>query len=94
MALRHSDRHLDPHGHSHGPRRDELHGSRVATARPQQNKGTRQFADGCPVSYSFKIKSYIGSYASSFVHKFTKRSLKSFPKPLLQLLDSLYKSFE
>ena len=33
MALRHSDRHLDPHGHSHGPRRDELHGSRVATAK-------------------------------------------------------------
>ena len=31
MALRHSDRHLDPHGHSHGPRRDELHGSRVAS---------------------------------------------------------------
>ena len=52
MALRHSDRHLDPHGHSHGPRRDELHGCHVATARPQQNKGTRQFADGCPLSYS------------------------------------------
>ena len=31
MALRHSDRHFDPHGHSHGPRRDELHGSRVAS---------------------------------------------------------------
>ena len=52
MALRHSDRHLDPHGHSHGPRCDELHGRRIATARPQQNKGTRQFADGCPLSYS------------------------------------------
>ena len=36
MALRHSDRHLDPHGHSHGPRRDELHGSRVA--RQDHNK--------------------------------------------------------
>ena len=45
-------RYLDPHGHSHGPRCDELHGRRIATARPQQNKGTRQFADGCPVSYS------------------------------------------
>ena len=33
MAVRHSDRHLDPHGHRHGPRRDELHGSRVATAK-------------------------------------------------------------
>ena len=33
MALRHSDRHLDPHGHSHGPRRDELHDGRVATER-------------------------------------------------------------
>ena len=32
MALRHSDRHLDPHGHSHGPRRDELHGWRIARA--------------------------------------------------------------
>ena len=31
MALRHSDRHFDPHGHSHGPRRDELHGCRVAS---------------------------------------------------------------
>ena len=30
MALRHSDRHLDPHGHSHGPRRDKLHGGRLA----------------------------------------------------------------
>ena len=33
MALCHSDRHFDPHGHRHGPRRDELHGSRVATAK-------------------------------------------------------------
>ena len=33
MAVRHSDRHFDPHGHRHGPRRDELHGSRVATAK-------------------------------------------------------------
>ena len=33
MALRHSDRHLDPHGHSYGPRRDELHDGRVATER-------------------------------------------------------------
>ena len=32
MALRHSDRHLDPHGHSHGPRRDELHGWCIARA--------------------------------------------------------------
>ena len=32
MALRHSDRHLDPHGHSHGPWRDELHGWRIARA--------------------------------------------------------------
>ena len=32
MALRHSDRHLDPYGHSHGPRRDELHGWRIARA--------------------------------------------------------------
>ena len=31
MALRHSDRHFDPHGHRHGPRRDELHGCRVAS---------------------------------------------------------------
>ncbi len=31
MALRHSDRHLDPHGHRHGPRRDELHGRRLAS---------------------------------------------------------------
>ena len=23
----------------------------IATARPQQNRGTRQFADGCPLSY-------------------------------------------
>ena len=38
MALRHSDRHLDPHGHRHGPRRDELHGCHVATARPQQTR--------------------------------------------------------
>ena len=30
MAVRHSDRHLDPHGHRHGPRRDELHGGRIA----------------------------------------------------------------
>ena len=30
MALRRSVRHLDPHGHCHGPRRDELHGGRVA----------------------------------------------------------------
>ena len=33
MAVRHSDRHFDPHGHRHAPRRDELHGSRVATAK-------------------------------------------------------------
>ena len=33
MAVRHSDRHFDPHGHNHGPRRDELHGSRVTTAK-------------------------------------------------------------
>ncbi len=46
MALRHSDRHLDPHGHRHGPRRDELHGCHVATARPQQNKGTRHLPTG------------------------------------------------
>ena len=46
MALRHSDRHLDPHGHSHGPRCDELHGRRIATARPQQNKGTRHLPTG------------------------------------------------
>ena len=46
MAVRHSDRHLDPHGHSHGPRRDELHGCHVATARPQQNKGTRHLPTG------------------------------------------------
>ena len=32
MAVRHSDRHLDPHGHSHGPRRDKLHGGRIALA--------------------------------------------------------------
>ena len=32
MALCHSDRHLDPHGHSHGPRRDKLHGGRIALA--------------------------------------------------------------
>ena len=31
MAVRHSDRHFDPHGHSHGPRRDELHGRRLAS---------------------------------------------------------------
>ena len=30
MALRHSVRHLDPHGHRHGPRRDELHSGRIA----------------------------------------------------------------
>ena len=30
MAVRHSDRHFDPHGHRYGPRRDELHGGRVA----------------------------------------------------------------
>ncbi len=46
MALRHSDRHLDPHGHSHGPRCDELHDRRIATARPQQNKGTRHLPTG------------------------------------------------
>ena len=48
MALCHSDRHLDSHGHSHGPRRDELHGGRIAlglrlcsapsTARPSQTQ--------------------------------------------------------
>ena len=32
MALRHSDRHFDPHGHRYGPRRDELHGGCVVTA--------------------------------------------------------------
>ena len=42
MALRHSDRHLDPHGHSHGPRRDELHGRSLAlglgfATRPSQH---------------------------------------------------------
>ena len=41
MALRHSVRHLDPHGHRHGPRCDELHGGRIAlalrfAARPAQ----------------------------------------------------------
>ena len=46
MALCYSDRHLDPHGHSHGPRCDELHGRRIATARPQQNKGTRHLPTG------------------------------------------------
>ena len=48
MALCHSDRHLDSHGHSHGPRRDELHGGRIAlglrlcsapsTARPSRTQ--------------------------------------------------------
>ena len=33
MAFCHSDRHLDPHGHRHGPRRDELYGGCVATAK-------------------------------------------------------------
>ena len=42
MALRHSDRHLDPHGHRHGPRRDELHGGSLAlglgfATRPSQH---------------------------------------------------------
>ena len=32
MALRHSDRHLDPYGHRLGPRRDELYGGRIALA--------------------------------------------------------------
>ena len=38
MALRHSVRHLDPHGHSYGPRRDELHvGSVVTIQNPLQD---------------------------------------------------------
>ena len=38
MALRHSDRHFDSHGHCHGPWRDELHvGSVVTIQNPLQD---------------------------------------------------------
>ena len=42
MAFCHSDRHLDPHGHRHGPRRDELHGSRLDTVGYSKSRQTER----------------------------------------------------
>ena len=72
MALRHSDRHFDSHGHCHGPWRDELHVGSVVTI---QNPSKTHILEGSiRPSEAFLAQDIVGLCVCCVGQNFRQRS--------------------
>ena len=89
MALCHSDRHLDSHGHRHGPWRDELHvGSVVTIQNPLQDT---HLGGSIRASAAFLAQDIVGLCVCCVGQNFRQRSPSSFASAVSELPPAFFR---